>query len=232
MDDHFSAYYHIVNTERVPHKWPRGCGISDSAKDLVDKLLSFKWQDRPTAEEVLNHPWIRGESASDEAIGGNMLNALTEFQTQNKLKKAIAKALRNQMSEADKTEVKKLFDMFDVNKDGKLSADEIAAMMNYLGKPRAAADVLIKEADEDGDGGLDMDEMMALRATCGMANENLKAIFENIDKSGDGLIDALELSALCQITEAQAAELIAEGDSSGDGQIDLDEFLKVMGKMK
>ncbi|KAI8336584.1 kinase-like domain-containing protein [Chlamydoabsidia padenii] len=35
--------------------------ISDSAKDMVDRLLAFKPEKRITAEEALQHPWITNE---------------------------------------------------------------------------------------------------------------------------------------------------------------------------
>lgn len=36
--------------------------ISDSAKNLIDRLLTFDPNQRITAEEALAHPWITGEN--------------------------------------------------------------------------------------------------------------------------------------------------------------------------
>lgn len=33
-------------------------GISDKAKDFIKKLLTYRPELRPTAEEALQHPWI------------------------------------------------------------------------------------------------------------------------------------------------------------------------------
>lgn len=42
--------------------------VSREARDLVEKLLSYKPGDRPTAEEALRHPWLlsNGDRTSDE----------------------------------------------------------------------------------------------------------------------------------------------------------------------
>lgn len=39
-----------------PKQWNT---ISDSAKDLVSKLLSLDPNERPTVKDALEHPWIK-----------------------------------------------------------------------------------------------------------------------------------------------------------------------------
>ena len=49
--------------------------ISDLAKDLVDWLLSKDPLKRPTAEQILQHPWfelIASEHLSDDALGDDV----------------------------------------------------------------------------------------------------------------------------------------------------------------
>lgn len=33
--------------------------VSDEAKDLVKKMLTYKYEDRISAEEALKHPWFK-----------------------------------------------------------------------------------------------------------------------------------------------------------------------------
>ncbi|CAB9526678.1 expressed unknown protein [Seminavis robusta] len=40
-----------------------GRQYSDQAKDFVSKLLTYKDEERPTAEEALSHPWITGDNS-------------------------------------------------------------------------------------------------------------------------------------------------------------------------
>lgn len=48
--------YAIINQQPSPIE-----GISPEADDLVQRLLNKNPNERPTAEEVLNHPWLTGE---------------------------------------------------------------------------------------------------------------------------------------------------------------------------
>ncbi len=49
--------------------------VSQKAKDFITKLLTYKAEDRPTAEEALKHPWISELSfiAVDETMAINAL---------------------------------------------------------------------------------------------------------------------------------------------------------------
>jgi len=41
---------------------PCWSNISDKAKDFISKLLIFDYEQRPTAEQILKHPWITESS--------------------------------------------------------------------------------------------------------------------------------------------------------------------------
>ncbi|KAG8222204.1 hypothetical protein J437_LFUL001296 [Ladona fulva] len=43
-------------------------GVSDSAKDLISKLLQIDPAKRLTAKEALNHPWVCGETTGQEHL--------------------------------------------------------------------------------------------------------------------------------------------------------------------
>jgi len=55
----------IVDLEFPEEEWAT---ISPSVKDLITTLLEHDPNKRPTAKEVLNNPWIRGESALKEEL--------------------------------------------------------------------------------------------------------------------------------------------------------------------
>ncbi|RYR00868.1 hypothetical protein Ahy_B07g088963 isoform C [Arachis hypogaea] len=65
--------------------WPL---ISDSAKDLIRKMLCSRPSERLTAHEVLCHPWIcENGVAPDRALDPAVLSRLKQFSAMNKLKK-------------------------------------------------------------------------------------------------------------------------------------------------
>jgi len=41
----------------------KGCGIDDNCKWLLSKMMAYRPHERPTLEQVLNHPWVIGEEA-------------------------------------------------------------------------------------------------------------------------------------------------------------------------
>ena len=63
--------------------------------------------------------------------------------------------------------------------------------------------------------------------------EELMEAFKVFDKDGNGYITALELSSVMnslgeKLTEEEVEEMIREADIDGDGQIDYDEFVRMM----
>ena len=59
----------VVGNRPLPLKnFPYASHLSDSAVDLIQKLLAHKESDRMTAHELLNHPWIKGITANATKI--------------------------------------------------------------------------------------------------------------------------------------------------------------------
>jgi len=72
-----------------------------------------------------------------------------------------------------------------------------------------------------------------------MREENLRVAFSMFDKDGSGKIDTKEVKELLegedfkdQISLEQVDKIISEVDVNGDGEIDFEEFLEMMRKMK
>ncbi len=72
-----------------------------------------------------------------------------------------------------------------------------------------------------------------------MREENLRIAFSMFDKDGSGKIDSKEVKELLggddfkdSIDMSQVDKIISEVDINGDGEIDFEEFLEMMRKMK
>lgn len=87
-------------------------------------------KDRLTAEDALKHPWICGDAAPDAPLPSAVVDALGAFRSKMRLKKAVARVLAHHMTEDDKENLAVVFKQFDVNGDGQLAAEEIAAMVS------------------------------------------------------------------------------------------------------
>ena len=54
-DNQVSTMYAIVNGKNGP---PRPEGISDLARSFLDQCLQYDPSKRPTASQLLEHPWV------------------------------------------------------------------------------------------------------------------------------------------------------------------------------
>ncbi|KAL4955442.1 kinase-like domain-containing protein [Aspergillus filifer] len=60
-------------------------GVSKDAKDFILSLLQVNPSKRPTSEEALKHPWLKGESASDR----DLLPEIRAYIARSRLKRGI-----------------------------------------------------------------------------------------------------------------------------------------------
>lgn len=140
----------------------------------------------------------------------------------------------------DATEVQKVFERFDANGDGKISAEELAGVMKDLGSDVSPEELnsIMESIDTDKDGFINLQEFAGFCKGDGDADgdggmKELREAFELYDENGDGLISAAELhKILSRLGEHCAVEdcvgMIKSVDSDGDGSVSFEEFKKMM----
>jgi len=216
--------------------------VSEEAKDLIRKLLTFNPKDRITAETALNHPWIQHKaiSTSDVPINKDLVNNFRSFRAQSKLKKAALTVIAQQLSEDNIHQLKSIFMQLDKNGDGSLTVQEIREGLQKAGMKEVPPDLeqLMKEVDSDGSGVIDYTEFLA--ATIDkkqyLQEDVCWAAFRVFDIDGNGKISAEELQHVLGMEEVGKAlgdlnevkKMIQEVDKNGDGEIDFDEFMAMM----
>lgn len=137
--------------------------ISDYAKDLVKRLLTYDSRRRLTAREALDHPWIQfyntatvnGDSPLSNRLGNELINKFKLFKKANKMKQLALTAVAYQLSENDITTLHNLFSRLDRNHAGLLSKKEMETAMKDMGvKINDEIKQLIDEIDTDGNGAI------------------------------------------------------------------------------
>mmetsp|Transcript_2907 Transcript_2907/g.4717 ORF Transcript_2907/g.4717 Transcript_2907/m.4717 type:complete len:150 (+) Transcript_2907:171-620(+) len=135
-------------------------------------------------------------------------------------------------------EFKETFALFDEDKDGRLSMKDLGTMFNALGQNPTEQDlgIMIQEVDADEQGRIDFPSfltLMAQKVKDTDTEEELIEAFKVFDRDQNGFISAGELRYSMtnlgeKLTDAEVDEMIREADADGDGQINYDEFVKMM----
>ncbi|KAF4349088.1 hypothetical protein G4B88_029057 [Cannabis sativa] len=215
--------------------WP---GISESAKDLIRKMLERNPKKRLTAHEVLCHPWIVDDRiAPDKPLDSAVLSRLKQFSAMNKLKKMALRVIAERLSEEEIGGLKELFKMIDTDNSGTITYDELKEGLNRVGSELMESEIkdLMDAADIDNSGTIDYGEFLAATVHLNKLEreENLLSAFSFFDKDGSGFITIDELQQACKefgLNDFHLDEMIQEIDQDNDGQIDYGEFAAMMRK--
>ncbi|XP_040991547.1 calcium-dependent protein kinase 1-like [Juglans microcarpa x Juglans regia] len=215
--------------------WP---SISNSAKDLVTKMLVRDPRRRLTAHEVLCHPWVQVDGvAPDKPLDSAVLSRLKQFSAMNKLKKMALRVIAENLSEEEIAGLKEMFKMIDTDDSGQISFEELKAGLKRFGANLKESEIydLMQAADIDNSGTIDYGEFIAatLHLNKIERQDHLFAAFSYFDKDGSGYITPDELQKAFEefgIEDVRLEEMIQEVDQDNDGRIDYNEFVAMMQK--
>ncbi|XP_022882682.1 calcium-dependent protein kinase 32-like isoform X2 [Olea europaea var. sylvestris] len=223
----------VVDFKRDP--WPK---VSDKAKDLVRKMLNPDPKQRPTAQEVLDHPWLQNaKSAPNVSLGESVRARLKQFSMMNKLKKRALRVMAEHLSVEEVAGIKEGFQMMDTENKGKIDINELRTGLHKLGHqiPDADLQVLMEAGDVNKDGYLDCGEFVAVSVHLRKMNneDHLLKAFEYFDRNQSGYIEIVELrDAFADEAEITTEEvinaIIQDVDTDKDGRISYEEFATMM----
>ena len=139
-----------------------------------------------------------------------------------------------------KEDCKNLFDLFDKDKDNKISSKEIGELFRALGiNAKTDLKEIIDKADKDKSGFIEFEEFLqyyADKINEPDSPEDLIEAFKIFDADNDGLITKKELKHILttmgqKLTDEDADRIIMEADLNGDGKIDYKEFVSYFGSL-
>lgn len=145
---------------------------------------------------------------------------------------------RIEISEEEKAQYKEAFDMFDIDKSGKISCEEIHKIMKNMGNEMTIEHIkeMISDLDDDASGEIDFDEFITFMQRTQTQEEiteeeEVIRAFKTFDKDNNGWLSCAEFKhILCNLgdkfSDEEVNEIFAEADLNNDGRIEYREFVE------
>ncbi|XP_061783647.1 uncharacterized protein cetn2 [Nerophis lumbriciformis] len=149
-------------------------------------------------------------------------------------------ALKAELTEEQKQEIKDAFELFDTDGSGYIDVKELKVSMRALGFEPKKEEIkkMIGEVDKDGTGKISFGDFLSVMtqkmAEKDSKEEILKA-FRLFDDDETGRISFKNLKRVAKelgetLTDDELQEMIDEADRDGDGEVNQQEFLRIMKK--
>ena len=144
------------------------------------------------------------------------------------------------LSEQEICELHEAFNIFDVESDGSIEANQLMMLMNSLKQypSKEEIEIILKEMDLNSDGQIYFNQflrIMAKRLKNLKQDEDryLKSLFTSLDRNNNKLISIHEIRYIVthsgeNISEKDIETIMKEADTDGDGYISFEEFMMIM----
>jgi len=152
----------------------------------------------------------------------------------------IAVSAKVDLSEEQKTDVREAFNLFDSGATGFIDTKDLKVAMRALGFEPRKEEIkkMVSEVDKEATGRLSFDAFLSLMASKMSEKDSKEEIlkaFKLFDDDDTGRISFSNLKRVADelgesLTDEELKEMIEEADRSGDGEVNQDDFLRIMKK--
>ncbi|KAH6561088.1 caltractin [Batrachochytrium salamandrivorans] len=147
---------------------------------------------------------------------------------------------QHDLTPGQKQEIREAFDLFDTDGSGTIDVKELKVAMRALGFEPKKEEIkkMMMDIDKSGSGMIDFNEFLELM-TAKMADkdsrEEILKAFKLFDDDETGKISFKNLKRVAKelgesLTDEELQEMIDEADRDGDGEINEEDFLRIMKK--
>jgi len=230
-------FVNILKTKAVDEKLLKEHGASQEIVDVIKKMLTTRYNLRPSAKDLLSFPFFakkRNSSVSKGATLETTFNKLHDFSRRSKIVQAIKFQIASlAMMKSEKNIFVKYFKQLDTDKDGRVSLKdlhEIRLKMNLPITEQALTEIYDK-LDVQNTGSIGYTEFVAafVRFRDDQSNTQLRVVFNVIDTNRNGAISYRELKDFLGDDPDTANELAKIQDQLGsEKEISFKEFRELM----
>ncbi|CAN9514577.1 unnamed protein product [Ophioblennius macclurei] len=149
-------------------------------------------------------------------------------------------SVKVELSEEQRQEVKEAFDLFDTDGRGVIDVKELKVAMRALGFEPKKEEIkkMIADVDKENSGTLDFADflsIMTVKMSEKDSKEEILKAFRLFDDDCTGKISFKNLKRVAKelgenLTDEELEEMIQEADRDGDGEVNEQEFLRIMKK--
>ncbi|KAL4433462.1 hypothetical protein ABPG77_010315 [Micractinium sp. CCAP 211/92] len=216
--------------------------LSGAACDFVQSCLNRDEKQRPTAEQLLEHPWLQEDlEVSDVPFSDTIVQRLQRFGLYGRFRQVAMRALIHNMARDSEqlSDMRAAFQQLDTDSDGRVTYSELkqALQNGHFSLSAQEVEQLLEQVDQQHRGQIDFEQWAAAMADWRSFKDDraadwdglVKRAFRSMDPDGDGVITAQELELLlcgedgCEVPDIVDAAL-READADHDGKLDLQDF--------
>lgn len=232
--------------------------ISSSVKQLITSLLKVDPNLRPSAEEILQHPWVTGDLAKQDQMDAEIVSRLQSFNARRKFRAAAMASILSSSFSLRTKKLKNLVGSYDLKPEELenlsvnfkkvckgdnatlLEFEEVLKAMEMLSLVPLAPRIF-DLFDNNRDGTVDMREIIAGFSTLkySQGDDALRLCFQMYDTDRSGCISKEELASLLRalpddylpidIAEpGKLDEVFDLMDANNDGKVTFEEFKAAM----
>ncbi|KAK1443235.1 serine/threonine-protein kinase [Babesia gibsoni] len=242
-----------VQTGKYSFDMPQWRKVSESAKDLIRRMITYNPAKRITAAEALEHHWIQYMTKNvniDLPALESSINNMKSFYLTQKLSQAALLYIGSKLlTKEESAHLTQIFSKMDKNGDGQLDrAELIDGFSEYLrlkGTPsddidsinvEEQVDQILQGIDFDKNGYIDYSEFLtvAMDRRNLTRKDRLEKAFKLFDADDSGTISSTELAKIFGVSDLNQEEwqrVLREVDTNNDGEIDFEEFKCMLTKL-
>ncbi|TNV84969.1 hypothetical protein FGO68_gene14326 [Halteria grandinella] len=220
--------------------------VSAECRQFITACLTLAQYERPTAAQLLKHPWItskvddKAAKQASEEFCEQISSSLHNIRKTNSMQWTIISYMTSlNLIQSDMGLLRKEFEGIDADGNGKLSFDEIKKVLGTkltIDQCEQVENVLKDMIDVNGSGEIDYSEFLNLTTHRQqlLSRDNLKKAFDKIDIDSNGVVCVSELRKAFEAgggsirSEKFWQQVIAAIDLNNDNQIQFEEFVKYM----